>query len=115
MIHVGSHKHYDTPPTVPMFGMTAKPSKGTNLSEALSSVAEGLMRVWKTPESASCSCSKSTLPASEKSLSPINCATLRSQHIQQLKELHQLLEVSAISQDEYVRQKDTIFEKMKEL
>ena len=48
MIQVGTHKHYDTPPNVPMSGISAKAGapKGTNLGEALSSVAEGLMRVW---------------------------------------------------------------------
>ena len=40
-----------------MFGISAKAGapKGTNLGEAPSSVAEGLMRVWKKPSECSCS------------------------------------------------------------
>ena len=114
MIQVGTHKHYDTPPNVPMFGISAKAGapKGTNLGEALSSVAEGLMRVWKKPSE--CSCSSQTPPRTPTD-SPASCATVRSQYIQQLKELHQLLEISAISQVEYEQQKEIIFKKMKEL
>ena len=80
MIQVGTHKHYDTPPNVPMFGISAKAGapKGTNLGEALSSVAEGLMRVWKKPSE--CSCSSQTPPRTPTD-SPASCATVRSQYI----------------------------------
>ena len=99
---------YDTPPNVLMFGVTAKagPSKGTNLSEVLSSVAEGLMCVWENP---------SVLvlfllnPCMVKKT--LSCATIidHNNYIQQLKELHQLLEVSVISQNEYMSSKKTLF------
>ena len=111
MIQVGTHRKYDTPPNVPMFGISGKtaPAKGNNLSEALSSAAEGLMRVWKNPSE--CSCSSSTPP---RPSTPASCATVRSQYIQQLKELHHLYEIGAISLAEYEQQKDVTLKKMNE-
>ena len=115
MVQVGTHKQYDTPPNVPMFGLgpTATTKKTTNLSDALTSVAEGIMRVWKQPE---CSCSKHDQPTTESSVTTSSSsATLRSQHIQQLKELHQLYEIGAITKEEYEHQKGIILKKMDEL
>ena len=102
---------YDTPPSVLMFGVTAKagPSKGTNLSEVLSSVAEGLMCVWGNP-------SVLVLFLLNLWSKRLSCATIidHNNYIQQLKELHQLLEVSVISQNEHMSSKiDIIFKKMK--
>lgn len=126
MVQVGTHDDYESPPKVPMFGAAGKvSSRGTSVSEALTSVAEGVMRVLKSPEQSSCCCPKprrservsSNSPTSlvEKGVSPLKCAALRSQYIQQLKELHQLLELTAITKEEYEQQKNSILEKMKDL
>ena len=48
-------------------------------------------------------------------VSPIKCATLRSQYIEQLKQLHQLLELTAVTKEEYEQQKDIILDKMKKM
>jgi hypothetical protein len=48
-------------------------------------------------------------------VSPSKCASLRSQYIDQLKKLHQLLELTAINKDEYDLQKADILKKMQQL
>ena len=50
MLQIGTHRDYDEPPKVLMFGVTAKTgTKSPCLAEALSSVAEGFMRALKSP------------------------------------------------------------------
>ena len=53
MIQVGTHKDYDEPPKVPMFGFNSKSlgpkNSGTSFTEALAGVAEGFMRTLKSP------------------------------------------------------------------
>ena len=45
MLQIGTHRDYSVPPNVPMFGAgkSSKATAGTSISEALSSVAEGIM------------------------------------------------------------------------
>ena len=51
----------------------------------------------------------------QESINYVNKQRVYNMYIQQLKELHQLLEISAISQVEYEQQKEIIFKKMKAL
>ena len=114
MIHVGTHRDYDNPPNVPMFGFNSKPSKraGTSAGDALSSVAEGFMRALKAPTPSHSSTSSPTrVSLDDMGVSPIKCASLRSQYTEQLKQLHQLLELTAVTK-EYEQQKGIILEKM---
>ena len=91
MLQIGTHRDYDEPPKVPMFGVNAKTGiKSPCLADALSNVAEGFMRALKSPGPApSCSSSPTRMPshAPKMGVSPGKCAALRSQYIQQLKEL----------------------------
>ena len=118
MLQIGTHRDYDEPPKVPMFGVTAKiGTKSPCLAEALSNVAEGFMRALKSPAPAPSGSSSPTQPPShvplqEMGVSPGKCAALRTQYIQQLKELHQLLEATAITKEEYEEQKSAILYKM---
>ena len=48
-------------------------------------------------------------------VSPGKCVTLRSQYISQLQQLHQLLELTAITKEEYEEQKGNILDKMQKL
>ena len=121
MLQIGTHRDYDEPPKVPMFGVNAKTgTKSPCLADALSNVAEGFMRALKSPGPApSCSSSPTRMPSheplQEMGVSPGKCAALRSQYIQQLKELHQLLEATAISKEEYEEQKAAVLHKMQGL
>ena len=117
MIQVGTHTDYETPPNVPMFGMTgnSKSTKSTNLTEALSSIAEGFIHAWKVPAQPPCCSPKSdsdnNTTLQEKGISPVKCSKLRSKCIEQLNELLELTAI--ITKDEYEQQKKTILDKMK--
>ena len=121
MLQIGTHRDYDEPPKVPMFGVTAKTgTKSPCLAEALSSVAEGFIRALKSPVpspsgSSSPTQTPSHVPLQEMGMSPGKCAALRTQYIKQLKELHQLLEATAITKEEYEEQKTAVLYKMQGL
>ena len=121
MLQIGTHRDYDEPPKVPVFGVTAKTgTKSSCLAEALSSVAEGFMRALKSPGpapsgSSSLTQTPSHVPLQEMGVSPGKCAALRTLYIKQLKELHQLLEATAITKEEYEEQKTAVLYKMQGL
>ena len=123
MIQVGTHKDHDEPPKVPMFGFSSKSPKNarTSVADALAGVAEGFMRALKSPVQSTPSSyspthtTSSRPPLDEMGVSPGKCAALRSQYINQVKQLHQLLELTAITKAEYEEQKTTILEKMQKL
>ena len=86
MLQIGTHRDYDEPPKVPMFGVTAKTgTKSPRFAEALSSVAEGFMRALKSPApspsgSSSLTQTPSHVPLQEMGVSPGKCAALRTQY-----------------------------------
>ena len=53
--------------------------------------------------------------ADEKCLTPSKVAQLRSTYIQQIKELHGLLELGAITNDHFVKQRDCLLQQMDKL
>lgn len=117
MIQLGTHKDYNNPPHVPMFGMTSKErsttkSTATGLSEALSGIAEGFVRACKTP---ACSQPQRSCSPTSTTNEEIKSSTLRSNYIEQLKELYHLFEATAITKEEYEEQKLTLLSKMKAL
>ena len=85
MLRIGTHRDYDEPPKVPMFGITAKTAnKSPCLAEALSSVAEGFMRALKSPGPAPSGSSSPTqtpshVPLQKMGVSPGKCAALHTQ------------------------------------
>ena len=127
MLQVGTWKDRDNPPKNPMFGYNRKSQAKPSLTDALASVAEGLARAIgsrvQSPSPITSSADQGSPPQvtppnarlAEMGVSPSKCAKLRSQYIEQLKQLHQLLELTAISKDEYDEQKGDILKKMHEL
>ena len=113
MLQVGTHRDTNEPPNVPMFGFNSKRPKdnGGNLCEVLSNVAEGYMRAIKapTPDVTSSPPHTASCQLNEMGVSPGKCA---SQYIEQLKQLHELLELTAINKEEYEEQKSNILKKM---
>ena len=53
--------------------------------------------------------------ADEKCLTPSKVAQLRSTYIQQIKELHDVLELGAITNDHFVKQRDCLLQEMDKL
>ncbi len=125
MLQVGTHRDTDNPPKVPMFGLNKTSSKGGGaLNDALTSVAEGFMRALKSPAQPATGSNSPPLaqaprsirpPLDEIGVSPGKCAVLRSQYIEQLKQLHQLLELTALTKEQYDEQKANILKKMQVL
>ena len=52
-------------------------------------------------------------PAKTSSSSPYKVADLRGKYIQQLRELHSLLEAGAINDAEYAEEKETVLKQLK--
>ena len=124
MLQVGTHRDTDKPPNVPMFGReTPSRRAGSSVNDALSSIAEGVMRALKPQASQETTPTTPTtqknqkrrLPLDELGVSPGKCAQLRSGYIEQLKELHKLLELTALTKEEYDEQKAYILSKMQKL
>ena len=118
MLQIGTWKDTDNPPQTPMFGYNGnKPEKSTSVTDALSSVAEGVMRALKSPTPLRSQSPPTTSrpQLNEVGVSPSKCASLRSQYIEQIKQLHQLLELTAINKDEYEKQKADVLKKMEQL
>ena len=102
MLQVGTWKDRENPPQNPMFGYNGKSgAKTPSLTEALTSVAEGIACVLKPPAPTGSQSpparTSSHTQHNEMGVSPSKCASLRSQYIEQLKQLHQVLELTAIS------------------
>ena len=108
MLQIGTRKHYNMPPDVPMFGGGRKKyAKHSEVVDALSGIAEGIVRALKphsgtqSPTHASVSSQSTTCVG----VSPSKQVQLRGQLITRIKQLHELLEAGAISLEEYNSQK----------
>ena len=118
MLQIGTHKDYNMPPDVPMFGGGKKRyEKHSEVVDALSGIAEGIVRALKphsgtqSPTHASVSSQSTTCVG----VSPGKQVQLRGQLITQIKQLHELLEAGAISLEEYNSQKAPTLEKLHSL
>ena len=117
MLQIGTHKDYCTPPDVPMFGGGKKrPERHSEVVDALSGIAEGIVRALK-PQSGTQSPSHATVSSQSTTttclgVSPGKQVQLRGQLITQIRQLHELLESGAISLEEYNSQKEPILKKL---
>ena len=121
MIHIGTHRDYDRPPQVPMFGSNReKKSKDSDkVVEILSGIAEGVAKAFRPPTQLQVSQSSSpprpvavASTAVSTGVSPGKVVALRAQYIEQLNQLHTLLEAKAITSTEYEEQKGHILKKL---
>ena len=83
----GQHSSVENPPTGRFFKSQSKTKTGSSVSAN----------------------------ADEKCLTPSKVAQLRSTYIQQIKELHGLLELGAITNDHFVKQRDCLLQEMDKL
>ena len=84
MLQVGTWKDRENPPQNPVFGYNGKSqTKTPSLTEALSSVAEGLARALRspTPSGNQSPPTSSRAQLNEMGVSPSKCASLQSQYI----------------------------------
>ena len=114
MLEIGTHKDYNMPLDVPMFGGGKKRyEKHSEVVDALSGIAEGIVRASK-PHSGTQSPTHCSQPTTTTcvSVSPGKQVQLKGQLITQIKQLHELLEAGAISLEEYNSQKTPVLEKL---
>ena len=97
----GSHESLDDPPRGSFFGCKGQVGKKAACSNVSS----------QQPASPTSSHSQPT----GLSLTPGKTAELRSTYIKQIKELHDLLEMGAITQEHFTKQRDSLLEQMDKL
>ena len=117
MLDVGTYKSLDTPPSVPMFtgGKTGKPNQSLShaFTEMASSIATALSgnSTTSTPTPSTPQSTGRSVCAS----SPGRLVEIRSKYIQQLKELHLLVEAGALTEQEYLDQKAPLLQQLKKM
>ena len=110
MIDVGTHKSLDEAPSVPMF--TSKGGRQTpssTLTNAFTNMASSIASALSNNQTPTKSSSTGS------SSSPVRVVQMRSQYIQQLKDLHSLFEAGALSEQEYAEEKDSILAQLKKM
>lgn len=110
MIVGGTHESMDEPPPVPMFGShcpCGRPTTG-NLAEALTDVADKIASALSPTTSLTCSSSGSYS-------SPSKSVELQGKYNQQLKELVNLHDIGALTDEEYDEQRLVIVNLMQKL
>ena len=118
MLDVGTYKSFDSPPSVPMFtgGKAGKPNQNS-LSHAFTEMASSIATALSGQSATSSPMSiPSTPPSASRNVyapSPGRLVEIRSKYIQQLKELHLLVEAGAITEQEYFDQKEPLLKQLK--
>jgi len=117
MVAIGTHTSLDNPPRVPMFtgGRTKAKQNSTNtdMTTVFTSMAEAVIGALKpSPQPGSTSGGAVNDPAVGHP-SPGKIADVRSKYIQQLRELHSLFEIGALTDKEFSEQKLPILDQLK--
>lgn len=107
MMVAGTHDSSEEPPPVPMFGANRPRGRSNRLGETLNDVADKIVTALSpTPSKSSSGSSLS---------SPTKSADLRGKYLQQLKEVVNLRELGALTEDEYQEHRLIIVNLMKKL
>ena len=100
----------NTPPDIPAF-KGSKERKENQISVLTSAVTK-IAKVLAPSTDVGCSTNSSATSAGS-GISSAKLAALRSNYLQQMRDLHQLLESRAISETEFIEQKTPILVKLK--
>jgi len=105
MVCVGTHKSLDNPPQVQMFTGKRKQKPDNEMSTVFTELAKSVVNVL----------SPQTRPPTTNSggVSPSKLADLRSKYIHQMRELHSLYELGALTESEFKEQKEPILSQLK--
>lgn len=113
-INIGQHVSRETPPLGTMFQRCGVPVQGRSskneLSEAFTALAKTVTNAIagkQTPPNQS--------PPREHSITPAKAAALKTTYINQIKDLHSLLESGAITESDYQKQRDVVLAQMANL
>ena len=117
-----SHTHFpllllymstDNPPGIPAF--TGSQGHRTSQVAALTSAVTQMAQVMTPPSHSHSTTELSGNTSTAASISPAKLANLRSNYLQQMRDLHSLFECGAISESEFREQKAPILEQLKKL
>lgn len=95
-------------------GRTKKTSQVEVLSTAVTEMAKAMTGVKSSSESVTQSPALLT-PTTQTGISPGKIATLRSNYLQQMRDLHLLYESGALTDKEFCEQKIPILEQLKKM
>ena len=115
LLAIDAHSSYDVPPPYPMFngGRTTqkKANPSSDLTTAFTSMAQAVAMAFKPSPSTP----QQTVLPERVHTSQEKIADVRSKYIQQIKELHSLLQIGALSEEEFLDQKHPVLEQLKKL
>ena len=112
MVAVGTHKSLENPPHVQMFtGKVKKPKPENEMSTVFTELAKSVVSVVSvlSPQASA------HTPTSSGCVSPNKIVDLRSKYIQQMRELHSLHELGALTESEFKEQKQPILVQLKKI
>ena len=108
MIDVGTHKSLDEAPSVPMFtSKGGRQTQSSTLTNAFTNMASSIASALSN--------NQTPTKSSSTTSSPVRVVQMRSQYIQQLKDLHSLFEAGALTEQEYAEEKDSILAQLKKM
>ena len=107
MVAVGTHKSLEDPPQVQMFtGKSRKQKPESEMSTVFTELAKSVVNVLSPQALAH-------PPTTSGGVSPNKLADIRSKYIQQMRELHSLYELGALTESEFQEQKKPILLQLK--
>ncbi len=107
----------DDPPSIPAFtgGRGRKPSHIAALTSAVTQMAQVMTAQPSQLQSATPISGNSAAASAASGISPAKLTNLRSNYLQQMRDLHSLFESGAISETEFREQKTPILDQLKKL
>ena len=114
MLDVGTHESFDDPPSVPMFTGNRVSSKKVSVADAMSDLTSAISSVIAIRSPGPTANASATVNNAFESNADKK-AQLRSQYLQQLKELHGLFQIGALDADEMADLKKDILKELKNL
>ena len=114
MIKNRQWKDKDTPPNLPMIRGKAGPKGKTDVVDTLATAAVAIIKALQ-PSDARPKSPAATATRTADGMSPGKKVQLRSQYLNQLKEIQNLRDENVLTADEFQAEKDTILQTLREL
>lgn len=105
-----THSSFDEPPCSPLFNSGKSRRSGSTLTEAFSGLANSISDAMKHNVTAT-----PTVASAADSPSKMSQVTLRSKYLEQIREIHSLFEMGALTAAEYEEQRKVVVEQMRQL
>ena len=104
-----THDSTDEPPSSPLFNSGKSRRSGSSLTEEFSGLANSISDVMKH------NATTPTAAAAVDSPSKLKVVNLRSKYLEQIRELHSLFDMGALTVTEYEEQRQVVVDLMRQL